>query len=164
VSAPAPIALRAALGAGDPDWVALREALWPDSVGDADFREQALARGDFVRVAVGADGVALGFVEAAVRHDYVNGTDGPPVAFVEGLYVVPAARRRGIARRLVAAVAAWARARGLTELASDALLGNTASHAMHRALGFEETERVVYFRQSLAAVDAAAARGADSKP
>jgi len=26
---------------------------------------------------------------------------------------------------------------------------NAASHAMHRALGFEETGRVVYFRQSL---------------
>ncbi|MBW8893579.1 MAG: N-acetyltransferase, partial [Burkholderiales bacterium] len=28
--------------------------------------------------------------------------------------------------------------------------GNTESHAMHRALGFEETERVVFFRKVLA--------------
>jgi aminoglycoside 6'-N-acetyltransferase I len=28
-------------------------------------------------------------------------------------------------------------------------LDNTASHAMHGALGFEETERVVYFRKAL---------------
>jgi aminoglycoside 6'-N-acetyltransferase I len=34
-------------------------------------------------------------------------------------------------------------------LASDALLDNGASHAMHRALGFEETERVVFFRKPL---------------
>jgi aminoglycoside 6'-N-acetyltransferase I len=34
-------------------------------------------------------------------------------------------------------------------MASDALLENTDSHAMHRALGFEEAERVVYFRKLL---------------
>lgn len=33
--------------------------------------------------------------------------------------------------------------------ASDALLENVSSHCMHRGLGFEETERVVYFRKDL---------------
>lgn len=57
----------------------------------------------------------------------MNGTDSSPVAFLEGLYVAPAGRRQGIA----------------------ALLVDTASHAMHLALGFEETERGVYFRKPL---------------
>jgi len=47
------------------------------------------------------------------------------------------------------ASAQWARERGCSELASDALLDNAASRAMHRALGFEETERAVFFRKSL---------------
>lgn len=34
-------------------------------------------------------------------------------------------------------------------MASDALLDNAGSHAFHEAVGFEETERVVYFRKSL---------------
>jgi aminoglycoside 6'-N-acetyltransferase I len=38
---------------------------------------------------------------------------------------------------------------GCTELASDALLDNQTSHAMHEALGFVETERVVYFLKPL---------------
>jgi aminoglycoside 6'-N-acetyltransferase I len=38
---------------------------------------------------------------------------------------------------------------GCSELASDARLENSASHAMHRALGFSETQRVVYFRKAL---------------
>ena len=84
-----------------------------------------------------------------MRHDYVNGTDTSPVAFLEGLYVAPAARRAGVARALVAAVAQWGRAAGCTELASDAAAGNTASHAVHGALGFAETKRVVYFRRAL---------------
>ena len=35
------------------------------------------------------------------------------------------------------------------ELASDAGIDNTVSHGMHTGLGFEETERVVYFRKDL---------------
>jgi aminoglycoside 6'-N-acetyltransferase I len=92
---------------------------------------------------------ACGLVEASLRSDYVNGTHSTPVVFLEGLYVAPAVRRQGIARELVAAVAAWGRARGCSELASDTPLANRASQAMHRALGFEETERVVYFRKAL---------------
>ena len=52
---------------------------------------------------------------------------------------------------LIAAVEAWTREQGCTELASDALIDNAASHAAHAACGFEETERVVYFRKPLQA-------------
>jgi aminoglycoside 6'-N-acetyltransferase I len=41
----------------------------------------------------------------------------------------------------------WAQSKGLRELASDALIDNTVSHQMHRKLGFEETECVVYFKK-----------------
>lgn len=91
----------------------------------------------------------VGFVEGSIRTDYVNGTSASPVAFLEGLYVVPSARRRGVARSLVAAVSDSARQRHCSELASDAVLENEASHAVRRALGFEQTERVVFFRRSL---------------
>jgi aminoglycoside 6'-N-acetyltransferase I len=100
-------------------------------------------------VAYGRSYEPLGFAEASVRTDYVNGTESSPVAFLEGLYVVPEARGRGIARELVAAIEAWGEERGCRELASDALLDNELSHAVHRALGFAETERVVYFRKAL---------------
>ena len=92
-------------------------------------------------------GEALGLAEAAIRTDYVNGAQSSPVGFLEGLYVVPHARREGLARGLVGAVAQWARDCGCSELASDAALANAVSHAVHRALGFEETERVVFFRK-----------------
>lgn len=90
-----------------------------------------------------------GFVEASVRADCVNGTESSPVAFLEGLYVVSEARRMGIATALVAAVCRWAQSVGCRELASDALLENQVSHTVHQALGFEETERVVFFRKAL---------------
>jgi aminoglycoside 6'-N-acetyltransferase I len=84
-----------------------------------------------------------------LRFDYVNGCSTSPVGFLEGLYVREAARRRGVARGLVAAVELWASERGCTELASDALLVNAQSQKAHRAIGFAETERVVFFRKPL---------------
>ena len=68
---------------------------------------------------------------------------------MEGIYVDPQIRRQGVARALVDAVEEWGRKIGCREFASDALLENTSSHSMHRGLGFEETERVVYFRKQL---------------
>jgi len=80
---------------------------------------------------------------------HVNGAQSSPVGFLEGLYVVPHARRNGVARALVAEIARWARDCGCSEMASDAALANAASHAVHRALGFAETERVVFFRKAI---------------
>ena len=50
---------------------------------------------------------------------------------------------------LVAEAERWAASVGCSEFASDALIDNTRSRAMHAALGFEETERVVFFRKAL---------------
>ena len=138
-------------GRDDRVWLALRMALWPEASQAEHLAAMAdtLVRGHFVRVAHSSAGAAVGFVEASKRGDYVNGTTSSPVAFLEGLYVEPAARRRGVAHALVEAVVAWALEQGLSEIASDSLIGNASAHAAHRALGFEETERVVYFRRPL---------------
>jgi len=84
-----------------------------------------------------------------LRHDYVNGTDSSPVVFLEGIYVVPQQRRHGVAARLIEHVAQWGRERGCVEMASDTDVDNLPSQETHKALGFEETERVVFFRRQL---------------
>jgi aminoglycoside 6'-N-acetyltransferase I len=71
------------------------------------------------------------------------------VLFLEGIFVIPEARRAGIAKALCAAVGLWGSARACTEFASDAQIDNVHAQALHHALGFEETERVVFFRKSL---------------
>jgi aminoglycoside 6'-N-acetyltransferase I len=136
-------------------WLPLRVALWPDSVSDHD-KQTILSAPERYLVLIFADenGNALGFAEASIRSDYVNGTSSSPVAFLEGLYVRPVSRGHGIARQLVVGVQQWAEEMGCTELASDALLDNQGSHAMHEALGFVETERVVYFLKPLGAIKA----------
>lgn len=139
--------------AGDDDWLALRAMFWCDSSREEHATEIARLAEDPFRfgqfVARGPAGERLGFAEVSLRTDYVNGTESSPVAFIEGLFVLPEVRRRGVAGSLMATIVAWARSRGCSELASDALVDNTASHAMHAALGFVETERVVFFRRVL---------------
>ena len=134
-------------------WTEMRHKLWPHLAVDSHRAEIVDALSEPERLVaflcLGLKGEATGFAEASVRSDYVNGCETSPVAFLEGIFVRSPVRRQGVARALVNAVAAWARSKGLKELASDADLSNTISHAMHEALGFEETQQVVYFRRCL---------------
>ena len=136
-----------------PGWLDMRLALWPDATADEHRGYMALALAQperFLQLMIYDEKRrAIGFIEGSIRGDYVNGTESSPVGFVEGVYVLPVWRRKGIARQLFAAIADWAKARGCRELASDALIDNEASQRAHRALGFRETERVVYFSKLL---------------
>ena len=136
-----------------PGWLQLRGALWPHCSQSEHLAEMgsflALPERFAQYVFYSEPNVAIGFVEASLRHDYVPGTESSPVAFLEGIYVAPTSRRRGVATRLVAEVEGWARARGCTEFASDTRLENGESQLVHKALGFRETERIVCFAKSL---------------
>jgi aminoglycoside 6'-N-acetyltransferase I len=134
-------------------WLQFRVALWPDASADEHRGYMAISLAQperFLQLMMYDEKrEPIGFIEGSIRSDYVNGTETSPVGFVEGVYVVPTMRRQGVARRLFEAIGDWARARGCRELASDALLENEASQRAHRALGFKETERVVYFSKTL---------------
>lgn len=134
-------------------WLALREMLWPHCSREEHLEEMRSFLSDTERftqfVCYSESGQPVGFVEASVRHDYVNGTSTSPVAFLEGIYVIPEFRRKGLASQLITAVTSWVQLRGCKELASDTPLDNEVSQAVHRALGFRETERIVCFVKSL---------------
>ena len=74
----------------------MRQALWPDedNVADVESLRAALepAAESCVRLATTPEGEAIGFAEAKLRRDYVNGTESSPVGFLEGWYVSPAWR------------------------------------------------------------------------
>ncbi|MBB4130522.1 aminoglycoside 6'-N-acetyltransferase I [Xanthomonas campestris] len=151
MSAQAGWRVRAAVGTDARALLALRLALWPDADDDLDELQSALAQSEARHLVVVDDAdAALGFAEVSVRHEYVNGTDSTPVGFLEGWYVIPAWRGRGLGRALVAAAVEWTRDQGCVELASDTRLEDSGAQAAHAACGFEPTERVVCFRLQLA--------------
>ena len=130
----------------------LRHALWPEGSEDGHRREiegflTDLDRRGAVLVAEGESGL-LGFAEVSIRA-YAEGCRTDRVGYLEGWFVEPAARQRGIGRRLVAAAEAWARSLGCVEFASDAEEGNQLGAAAHRALGFAEVGLIRCFRKDL---------------
>ena len=135
------------------EWVELRLELWPHN-SSADLEREARALLDkepataafILRDDAGAP---IAMAEATLRREYVNGCSTSPVAFLEGIYVRPAWRRQGTARLLCRTVEAWGKELGCREFASDAMIDNEASHQMHKALGFEERERVVCYCKPL---------------
>jgi aminoglycoside 6'-N-acetyltransferase I len=148
-----PVNIKGAKTADAADWAEMRQALWPNSgfgKHHADIKAAlAKPRGNTNLIARVAGGMAVGFAEASLRHDYVNGCDTSPVAFLEGIYVKPEYRRQGIARQLIIAVEEWGRAQNCLQIASDTDIANLQSQSMHQSLGFSETQRVVFFRKSL---------------
>lgn len=134
-------------------WQEMRLALWPEATVEVHRKEMrdCLANPERYAAFLCEDdaGIPSGFAEVALRADYVNGCETSPVAFLEGIFVAPSHRRRGVAHALVIAVERWALSRGCRELASDTGLANLASQSLHLKLGFAETERVVYFRKEL---------------
>jgi aminoglycoside 6'-N-acetyltransferase I len=142
----------------------MRAALWPESSAESHAGEiTAFLTGDLtgwlaglhavaVFVAVRPAGGLCGFVEAAVR-PLADGCTTHPVGYVEGWYVDPDVRHKGVGRRLVAAAEAWASSQGCREMASDAHLATHTSIAAHKALGFHEEAATVRFRKWLPTPD-----------
>ncbi|MCA9737713.1 MAG: GNAT family N-acetyltransferase, partial [Gemmatimonadetes bacterium] len=99
-------------------------------------------------VAEDARGALVGFCEAGTR-SYAEGCLSTPVGYVEGIWTEPDVRRHGVAARLLEAAEAWARSRGLVEMASDCTPDNAASLGFHRDRGFQEVEHIVCLRKTL---------------
>lgn len=134
----------------------MRVALWPEDSYQGHRREvdqffDGRARTPLeVLLAIDESGSAVGFVELNIRA-YAEDCVSDRVAYLEGWYVVPEARRHGVGRALVAAAEDWARSRQCTEFGSDAVLDNHISAAAHLALGFEETAQIRCFKKALTA-------------
>lgn len=140
--------IRPASSADKPAWLAMREALWPDE-GDLSAGMDELLTREGYKIWMAFDGgQAIGFAEAGLRA-YANGCDSQPVPFLEGIWVAEARRQTGVGKALVGTVEAWAKSLGIYELGSDTWLNDRRSQRAHEKWGFEETERIVYFRKKL---------------
>jgi ribosomal protein S18 acetylase RimI-like enzyme len=134
------VRVRAATEADLPALVAMWRALGDESsrtpYGPTRFEELAPAGRsvlDEYLALVADDGATCGCVLASlVRSD---------VGYVFGLYVRPAARRRGAGRQLLGAAAAALRERGALWLLLDVDGGNEEAAGFYHALGFQEAGR-----------------------
>lgn len=133
-------------------WCALRIALWPDGAEDHPREIDQWYRGQRAEPAAVLvaehDGDLVGFVELSIRA-YAEGCDSQNVAYLEGWYVAPDWRGRGLGRQLIEASENWGRQQGCQEFASDAEVDNPSSIAAHHACGFADTGVIRCFRKPL---------------
>jgi aminoglycoside 6'-N-acetyltransferase I len=131
----------------------MRERLWPAEPGEHAREIDRYFAGTLgepveVLLAFNERGEALGFIELSIRR-YAEDCVTDRVAFIEGWYVEPFARRSGVGRALVRAAETWGRSQGCTELGSDTEFQNEASIAAHFALGFSDAGAIRCFKKNL---------------
>ena len=133
-------------------WSEMRTDLWPESndlhVGEIGeyFAGTSI---DIVQAYIGeVESGAVGFLELNIRN-FAEGSRSPKVPYVEAWYVKPKYRGNGYGALLMKQAEEWGISQGYSELASDTELDNDRSIAMHKRLGFVETERVVCFLKKL---------------
>lgn len=133
-------------------WLFLRQKLWPATAEDEHRAEIESQLRDSEHhgalLAAREDGWLVGLIELSVR-PFAEGCQGAPVVYVEGWYVEPETRRRGVGRALLRAAEQWASERGCEEMASDCTLDNRLGLLAHIGSGFQEVERVVLLRRPL---------------
>ncbi len=137
-------------GADRDIWLSMYRVLFPDSSESGLNAEisRILEAPERLGICARLDGQAVGFAETSIR-PFANGCYSHPVPFLEAIWVDPAHRQRGIAQGLLDWLEQDARAKGFREMGSDVLQDNALGLQVHDRFGFEETERVVYFRKAL---------------
>jgi aminoglycoside 6'-N-acetyltransferase I len=133
------------------EWMRLRKLLWPECSADRHSLEMdlILSSPGIVIVAELSRSALVGFAEVSIRKDHVEGTKNSPVPYLEGWYVEPGYRGKGIGKALIKAAENFAFQNGYKELASDTGIDDETGIKLHKKFGFEEVGRSVHFVKSL---------------
>jgi len=129
-------------------WAEMCVALWPELTVDSVLKlsHEGLFKNEFLYYE--GDDLAA-FLSLSVRSDYVEGTNSRLVGYIEGLYVKPEFRRKGIAEKLIDHAKEWSKKFDCSELASDCVLDNDANQAFHTGVGFTEANKIVCYIMQL---------------
>lgn len=133
---------------GDIDeWVRMRNSLWCSSRKEHleeiyKYFSKGKTYEEIVFVLEQSNGKLGGFIELRVRN-YAEGSQSEKVPYIEGWYIDLDLRGCGYGKKLIQIAENWAIENGFHELASDAEIENLVSIAAHKALGFEEVDRIV---------------------
>ncbi|MEI7987839.1 MAG: GNAT family N-acetyltransferase [Chloroflexota bacterium] len=134
------------------EWMRLRIDLWP--LCSVQVHEQEMddiiinPHEATVFVSPKTGGGLNGFIEIGIRA-YAEGCTTNRVGYIDGVYVEPEIRQRGIGRALMTAAESWARSKGCREMGSNVEVENLTSQYIHKRLGYKEAERLVHFRKNL---------------
>jgi len=102
------------------------------------FLAARMARGESqILVAEDASGALLGFTQL---YPSFCSVEAQPIYTLYDLFVSPSARRGGVARRLLLAAEALARANGVARMDLSTARSNTSAQALYESLGWQRDE------------------------
>jgi len=133
-------------------WSQMRTALWPDTPDNHSAEIHAYFSGNSTDIVetyiVEVETEIAGFLELNIRN-FAEGSRRSKVPYVEAWYIKPSFQNKGYGTALMQFAEQWAVSQGYTELASDTEIDNHKSIALHKKMGYKETERVVCFLKTL---------------
>ena len=143
--------IRRATPEDKPEWLRMRQGLWPEAPADylsLDLDELLADEDSTIFVASNEHGQLVAFIEAGLR-DYAEGCETSPVGYILAWYVDPHVRGQKLGRELIRHAEGWAREKSCQEMASDTWLDNNPSIQAHLKMGYYEVDRLVHFVKRL---------------
>jgi aminoglycoside 6'-N-acetyltransferase I len=127
------------------EWIRMRADLWPNCPYEEHLSEtSAMIESKVIDKELSwvifvyerEEGHLGGFIEVSEKV-VEKGFLTNPIPYIEGWYMDPDLRGKGIGKSLVEKTEEWARLEGFTEIGSDADLDNDLSIAIHKWLGYQ---------------------------
>ncbi|MDR7870695.1 MAG: GNAT family N-acetyltransferase [Tissierellaceae bacterium] len=87
----------------------------------------------------------IGFIHMSIRNGFVEGADTSPVGYVEGIYVKPDFRRKGVAKELYHAGLEWLRSKKCTQIGADIGIDSNMCPDFYLDIGFKEANRIICY-------------------
>ena len=115
--------------------------LHPERISARSVRRDLIGDPRVVLLLAEADGVVSGFVNG---HPYYDSAESRWGMVISDIYVAPQARRRGLGRALVAALAAAAARDGGSFIWWDADIGDELALSFHRGIGAREQPTISF--------------------
>ena len=143
--------IRAATLEDKPEWLRMRQGLWPEAPADylrLDLDKLLGDENSAVFLAADVHEKLVAFIEVGLR-DYAEGCETSPVGYILAWYVDPHVRGQKLGRELIRVAEGWAHEKGCIEMASDTWLDNEASIQAHLKMGYYEVDRLVHFVKRL---------------
>ena len=122
-------------------------ALWPNN-------EKDLIKSDLVyiighlnnRVLLAkSDEEYIGFIHMSIRSGFVEGADTTPVGYIEGVYVKPDYRRKGVAKELYHAGLEWLKSEKCSQIGADIGINDNMCPDFYIGMGYKEANRIICY-------------------
>ena len=133
-------------------WMELGVLFWsrhPKEKTEREFRRIINSKNEVSFVCKNEHESFLGFINLAIRTDYVEGSKTSPVGYLEGIYVKEAYRKKGVAKMLWQEAEKWLIKKGVSEIGSDTGTDNVASQKFHQKMGFKKGETLIHYLKKI---------------